>query len=194
MRLSKTVKPPLATGLIWSVTSFAPSWGVLPQYWQVKLSLLKILNRSLKGALGFLGLRGGRVGLMGRWINLRALPHFPNRLSNIPRFGNPSNLSMSRLLTKPPSKIEASLSFSKRYSFEKVEYFVSRFAVPLFITQFQLQNLCGRLRRSFGLKNFSQVRHLQVFIRSIIEQTRKKANKLFVFFITGSEFRACCPN
>jgi len=48
MRLSRFVSPPFAIGFLWSTTNLAPPCGVLPQYWQVKLSLLNTAKRNLK--------------------------------------------------------------------------------------------------------------------------------------------------
>jgi len=48
MRLSILVFPPFENGVMWSITSVAPSLTVLPQYWHVKLSLSKIVNLSLR--------------------------------------------------------------------------------------------------------------------------------------------------
>lgn len=125
MRLDKTVKPPFATGLMWSVTSFAPSCGVLPQYWQVKLSLSKTLNRSLKGVLGLLGFlrtlqnRLLPFGHTGSPANLRALFQEPKCVSYTVVSGNPRfalcKLFRSARHKSRPSRTLASCNFSKRY-------------------------------------------------------------------------------
>lgn len=48
IKLSLQFSPSFEKGTMWSMTSLVPSAGVLPQYWQVKLSLSKIANLSRK--------------------------------------------------------------------------------------------------------------------------------------------------
>lgn len=125
MRLSKVALPFLERGILWSTTSFAPSCGVLPQYWQVKLSLSKILYRNLKGVFSlFLGLPVGQLGFIGKPANNNALPQVPNRLSYKQTPGKLSNFFNVFLVTKPPSREAASLSIFNNFSSEIRLYFV----------------------------------------------------------------------
>ncbi len=133
MRFSEIVLPPFEKGIMWSTTSFAPSCGVLPQYWQVKLSLLKISNLVRKFALWLFSGFPIQVGLVGRLTSLSALPQVPKRFSYMLQFGKSSNLFTSRLLTKPPSKTAASFSFSKSSLSEISEYLVTYFFFIAFI-------------------------------------------------------------
>lgn len=148
MRLSKVVLPPLENGTIWSTANFAPSWTVLPQYWQVKLSLCRISNRILSSGILLLGFCLRNILAAQQYFVPRIKPPFwPKCSHDIPadskasrhepkRFwytkwpGNPVNPAISLLLGVWPSKFVASLILSIKYSFVSL---YEPFFGPLFI-------------------------------------------------------------
>lgn len=120
VRFANIVSPPFEKGTMWSTHNFAPSLGVEPQYWQVKLSLAKIANRILRRtslifSSGNFLFRycGGSRGVLP--IVCNAL-HIPPHFSYCDLQGNPGILFISVPRTLRPFKIQASSSLAKRYS------------------------------------------------------------------------------
>lgn len=132
MRLLISVRPPLATANLWSATNLAPSCGVLPQYWQVKLSLLKTSNLMLRLAHGFLRIAFGF--LLGRMTPPAAdttFDHFPSKYAlNDPIDGNPFKRFISLYETWCPKRSDASLNRCSKISRENLSLV---FFCPFFI-------------------------------------------------------------
>jgi hypothetical protein len=129
IKLDNSVFPPFDTGFTWSITNLAPSCGVRPQYWHIKLSLSKIWKRILMFAQGlsrtsfvltraiFLpqliaSLEPFSVPFLGtlRPSNLRALLQEPKRLIYTLGEGKPFNFFSSWYATCLPSNLLALLN------------------------------------------------------------------------------------
>ena len=119
IKLSIDVSPPFDAGSLWSITSLAPSWGVLPQYWQVKLSLFNILKRIFKLAHRLLITFLLRLRLTGAMLAcLRAFDHDPNRCSYTDVLGKPFKSLIFQYVIGCATTA-ASCSFSIKYSVER---------------------------------------------------------------------------
>lgn len=141
VKLSLSVAPPLATANMWSTTNFAPSCGVLPQYWQVKLSRIKTSKRNLTFEYGFLGnlvrfmvailfpqaIASGLPFLTpplitGIFARIKALVHDPKCFSYAAADGNFRcllNNFISSLLGVLPNETNNSCSFDSKTSSSK---------------------------------------------------------------------------
>ena len=110
-RLLSMVVPPFETGMMWSICNFAPSWGVAPQYWQVKLSLSKTIKRFFRGTslLVF-------KDTSGSLPNKRSALATPPNLLYVDSLGNPGSLLISCPPTLRPFRTQASSSIVSRYS------------------------------------------------------------------------------
>jgi len=125
-RLSNSSFPPLAAASRWSINRLAPSCGVRPQYWQVKLSLLKISNLIFN--VGLL------VGLLLRPLPFllystrgipaasKALAQDPKRISYIRVLGKAMLYCISRCVGARPRNRNASLSLLIKNSFDNLSF------------------------------------------------------------------------
>lgn len=157
MRFSSMVSPPFEKGTMWSTTSFAPSCGVLPQYWHVKLSLLRILNRNAKWflelfirlCLSFFFLTG--FSKWNKWLglaeplstkgspaNVIAFANVPKWLRYAPLDGKFDSLFESRSLGLWPNTSEASTNLDSKYAFVK--------PVLVFILKFYRGFICKSIK------------------------------------------------
>ena len=114
----RIVSPPLDEGIMWSIIKIAPVLGVAPQYWQVKLSLSRILNLILSGVfvpLFLWVLSGfGNVGILSIKRNAFCIPPKVTSYRALP--GNPSIFLNSHALILRPLRMQASSSFESKYS------------------------------------------------------------------------------
>jgi len=113
------VFPPFDDGVMWSISSLAPSCGVRPQYRQVKLSLLNISNRSFDVEDFFIPLK--LWGLCPFWkpfglgikpAALQAFVQFPKQLSYAVTLGKFFKCFISKYFGVLPKVLESSFSFS----------------------------------------------------------------------------------
>ncbi len=137
-KLSFSVVPPFATAKVWSTTNFTPSCGVLPQYWQVKLSRFKTANRNLTLEYGFFGnlvrflsaiflphsnacglpfiVGRGRRGILARSNALFHDPKCASYTDTERNFPSLLNKSISVLLGVLPSETKSSCNFNIKKS------------------------------------------------------------------------------
>ncbi len=135
IKLEDSVSPPLLYGFIWSTSNLIPSCGVLPQYWQVKLSLWRIVKRSLNlpvlsGRDLLFELLRGPGFVNGKLAAIKAFFQPKNLCSYTDLEGNPFKEVMFLPLTGCPKTIKASLNFPIKYSRERwYEPFVLIFVI-----------------------------------------------------------------
>ena len=118
MRFSMIVLPPFITGFLWSATSFAPSFGVRPQYWHLNPSLLKTWKRIRRLANGFLSSflrRPPTFGIGPISANSYARFHEPKRMQYTLSLGNPFNFLISLVVGGCPSNLAASINLEIKY-------------------------------------------------------------------------------
>lgn len=118
-KLFSSVRPPFENGFLWSISNLTPSCGVLPQYWQVNLSLLKILNLIRYPAKRFLEpiflrLNGSNPA------KISALFQDPNLSLYTLRLGNLLSRLISLCVGARPKITKASLILLTRYSSERI--------------------------------------------------------------------------
>ena len=136
MRFSSIVSPPFEKGILWSTTRTAPSFGLAPQYWQVKLSLLKTIKRIFNGvslSRQFSSFLLGYLGSGSLPISLNALYIPPKYLLYEDIDGNPAILPISFPPTLRFFNWQASSNFDNKYCFDIFLLAIKRMCIGFFI-------------------------------------------------------------